>query len=304
MAKKPGGLGRDFYSLLSDNMSDANRSCGEMIRISQIEPRSDQPRKEFDPDELAALSESIAAYGVLQPIIVRMTPGVEGYYEIVAGERRWRAAKAAGLTEIPAIVYEGDDKKTSEVALVENVQRSDLNPVEEAIAYRELLTKYGQTQEELSKMIGKSRSAIANTLRLLELPDEVLERLKDGTLSAGHARALLGLEDKGAIPQLAEAIVSKGLSVREAENAVKKANNAKKCQNIEENELDPTMPAGLDGQRRYYMKDLERRSMAALGRRVRIHSTGKKRTIELDYSDDADLEALFKVLCGEDFFNA
>lgn len=303
MAKRSGGLGRDFYSLLSDNMPETNKSCGEMVRISQIEPRSDQPRKEFDPEELAALTDSIAAYGVLQPIIVRMTPGAEGFYEIVAGERRWRAAKAAGLTEIPAIIYESDDKKTSEVALVENVQRSDLNPVEEALAYQELLTKYGQTQEELSKIIGKSRSAIANTLRLLELPDAALELLKDGSISAGHARALLGLNDKDEITPLAETVALKNLSVREVESAVKRINSAKNG-GENEGEDDPTKPAGLDGQRRYYMKDLERRSMATLGRRVKIHCTGKKRTIELDYSDDADLEALFKVLCGEDFFNA
>ncbi len=188
MAKKPGGLGRDFYSILDDNIMGMKEGAATTLRISEVEPRADQPRKQFDREALQALADSIATYGVLQPIIVRPNPNFEGSFEIVAGERRWRAAKMAGLTEIPAVVLDGDDMKIAQVALIENVQREDLNVVEEALGYQTLMDKFDMTQEEVAKQVGKSRPAITNLLRLLDLPEEVLELLRSGELSAGHAR--------------------------------------------------------------------------------------------------------------------
>ncbi|MBQ8819113.1 MAG: ParB/RepB/Spo0J family partition protein, partial [Clostridia bacterium] len=196
MAKKTGGLGRDFYSIFDDNILESKKGAAENIRISDIEPRRDQPRKTFERESLEVLADSIAAYGVLQPIIVRSNPISEGTYEIIAGERRWRASKMAGLTEIPAVIFDGDELKAAQVALIENIQREDLNPVEEAMGYGALIDKFGLTQEQVAKQVGKSRPAIANMLRLLDLPTEVLEMLRDGAISAGHARALLGLDSQ------------------------------------------------------------------------------------------------------------
>ncbi len=300
MAKKPGGLGRDFYSILSDNASESTKSYGQLIRISNIEPRSNQPRKEFDEESLSALAASISEFGVLQPIIVRENPESPGFYEIIAGERRWRAARLAGLTEIPAIISESDDLKTAEVSLIENLQRQDLNPVEEAFAYSELMSSFGLTQEQVATRIGKSRSAIANTLRLLDLPDSILEMLAKGELSAGHARALLGLEHREDIEPLAERIKARQLSVRDVESAVKRINSVPRSQAAEQ---PGTMPATLESQKRYYMRDLERRSTALLGRRVRITNSGKKKAIEVAYNDDNDLEALMIRLCGSSVFD-
>ena len=224
MAKKPGGLGRDFYSILDDNIMGMKEGAATTLRISEVEPRADQPRKQFDREALQALADSIATYGVLQPIIVRPNPNFEGSFEIVAGERRWRAAKMAGLTEIPAVVLDGDDMKIAQVALIENVQREDLNVVEEALGYQTLMDKFDMTQEEVAKQVGKSRPAITNLLRLLDLPEEVLELLRSGELSAGHARALLGLRDPELIPLFANRAVAKGLSVRDVETMVRRQN--------------------------------------------------------------------------------
>ena len=226
MAKKQSALGKDFYSILDDNIMGMKEGTTTTLRISEIEPRSDQPRKQFDQAALEALADSIAAYGVLQPILVRPNPNFEGSYEIIAGERRWRGAKMAGLTEIPAVVLDGDDLKTAQIALIENVQREDLNVVEEAFGYQALLERFDMTQEEISKIAGKSRSAVANTLRLLDLPDEVLEMLKekDGFLTAGHARALLALKNEEMIVPLAKRIEAKRLSVRDTETLVKREN--------------------------------------------------------------------------------
>ena len=174
-AKKTGGLGRDFYSIFDDNILDAKKGAAELVRISDIEPRRDQPRKTFERESLETLAESIAAYGVLQPIIVRSNPIAEGTYEIIAGERRWRASKLAGLTEIPAVIFDGDELKAAQVALIENIQREDFNPVEEAMGYGALIDEFGLTQEQVAKQVGKSRSAVTNMLRLLELPDEEIQ---------------------------------------------------------------------------------------------------------------------------------
>ncbi len=295
MAKKPGGLGRDFYSILDDNIMGMKEGAATTLRISEIEPRADQPRKQFDREALQALADSIATYGVLQPIIVRPNPNFEGSFEIVAGERRWRAAKMAGLTEIPAVVLDGDDMKIAQVALIENVQREDLNVVEEALGYQTLMDKFDMTQEEVAKQVGKSRPAITNLLRLLDLPEEVLELLRSGELSAGHARALLGLRDPELIPLFANRAVAKGLSVRDVETMVRR-------QNAEPTETLPDIDGGT--QNKVYMKDLERRTREALGRKVKITQNDKKKSIELYYDDDEDMEALLTALCGKDFFKA
>ncbi len=295
MAKKQSALGKDFYSILDDNIMGMKDGTTTTLRISEIEPRSDQPRKQFDREALEALADSIAAYGVLQPILVRPNPNFEGAYEIIAGERRWRASKMAGLTEIPAVVLDGDDMKTAQIALIENVQREDLNAVEEAFGYQALMDRFDMTQEEVSRIAGKSRSAVANTLRLLDLPDEVLEMLreKDGFLTAGHARALLALKNEELIPLLARRIEAKKLSVRDVEAIVKRENT----------DPAPELP-DITGhvQSRTWMKDLERRTREALGRKVKITQNDKKRSIEIFYEDDADMEELLTALCGSELF--
>lgn len=291
MAKKMGGLGRGFYEIYDDNNFD--KGSNQTIRISDIEPRRDQPRKTFDREALETLADSIAAYGVLQPIIVRENEDIKGTYEIIAGERRWRASKMAGLTEIPAVVFDGDELKAAQVALIENIQREDLNPVEEAFGYGALIEKFGLTQEQVAKQVGKSRSAVANMLRLLDLPSEVLEMLKDGTISAGHARALLAIDDEDLIVEFANKIVAKAMSVREVEYAVKRLNERKEEVEIEK----------IDPQVKVHMKQLERRAMSALGRKVRISRSSKKKVVELTYDNDEDLEALLIALCGNNIFS-
>ncbi|MBR2431333.1 MAG: ParB/RepB/Spo0J family partition protein [Clostridia bacterium] len=292
MAKKTGGLGRDFYSIFDDNILEASKGVAENIRISDIEPRRDQPRKTFEREALEVLADSIAAYGVLQPIIVRANPISEGTYEIIAGERRWRASKMAGLTEIPAVIFDGDELKAAQVALIENVQREDLNPVEEAMGYGALIERFGLTQEQVAKQVGKSRPAIANMLRLLELPTEVLEMLRDGAISSGHARALLGLHGEELIIECAQKIIDKAMSVREVEAMVQRINNLRT--EPEEERVHPQIKA--------HMKELEHRAMSSLGRKVRISRSSHKKVVELSYSDDEDLEALLTSLCGNGIF--
>ncbi len=288
-------IGRDFLNLLDDNMISAGKgnNAAVTLRMADVEPRSDQPRKTFGHESLEQLADSIGQFGVLQPIIVRENTLLQGSYEIIAGERRWRAAKMAGLSEIPAIILDGDDLKTAQVAVIENVQREDLNPVEEAFAYKTLIDRFDLTQEEVARQVGKSRSTVTNLLRLLELPDEVLELLKNGSLSAGHARALLGLKNEEQMLPLAQKIVEKDLSVRDVERTIRLMNYEPEELSEEDEPLT---------QRKAYMKDLEHRAVSVLGRRVRILKTNKKKVIELAYSDDEDLEALLKTICGNDFF--
>lgn len=293
MAKKPGGLGRDFYAILDDNIMDMKEGAATTLRISEVEPRSDQPRKLFDKEALEALADSIASYGVLQPILVRPNANFDGMYEIIAGERRWRASKMAGLTEIPAIILDGDDLKAAQIAVIENVQREDLNSVEEAFAYQALIERFDLTQEQVAKQVGKARSTIANLLRLLDLPEEVLEHLKARDLTEGHARALLGLHDPEKILPLANRVIAKELSVRETEMLVKR-------ENIQPAEMLPDIQGHT--QNRTWMQDLERRTRETLGRKVKITQNDKKHSIELFYDDNADMEALLEMLCGKDFF--
>ncbi len=294
--KKPSGLGRGFYDIFNDNnLTDSKKAAAELIRISAIDPRHDQPRKTFEREALEALADSIAAYGVLQPIIVRENPTAEGTYEIIAGERRWRAAKMAGLSEIPAVVYDGDELRAAQVAMIENVQREDLNPVEEALGYGALIDRFGLTQDQVAKQVGKSRSTITNMLRLLDLPDEVLELLRSGELKEGHARALLGLDDESHMILLANRVIASGLSVREVEAAVRRMNAV-----AEEKEV--VIEDASTVQVKLHMKELEKRAMSTLGRKVRISRSSRKKVVELTYDDDADLEALLTSLCGETIF--
>ena len=297
MARKESGRGQNFYDIFDDNMLEAKKGSGENLRIADVEPRHDQPRKTFEREALEVLADSIATYGVLQPIIVRESLHAEGTYEIIAGERRWRAAKMAGLSEIPAVVFDGDDMKAAEVSLIENIQREDLNPVEEAAGYGALIEKFDLTQDQVAKKVGKSRSAVANMLRLLDLPDEALEMLRIGEITAGHARALLGLDDEEEIMPLANRIVAQNLSVRETENSVKRI-NALANRKDEEAEEDKTHP-----QIKLHMKELERRAMSALGRKVRISRSSRKKVVELTYDNDEDLEALLRSLCGQTIFD-
>ena len=292
-----GGLGRDFYSILDDNMIEEKKESVTTVKISEIEPRKDQPRKEFDEESIQLLADSITIHGVLQPIIVRENADYSGTYEIIAGERRWRAAKMAGLSEMPVVVVDGDDLKIAQIALVENVQRENLNPVEEAFAYQALVERFGLTQEQLSKEVGKSRSAIANMLRLIDLPDEVLSLLKDGKITSGHARAILGLDDDEQMVALAQKTYDKDLSVREVEKAVRKI-----LAEQDEEILKVTDDESV--QRRVYMRDLERKAMDKLGRRVKINQTAKKKTVELTFNSDADLEELLTLICGTGLFEA
>ena len=295
MAKTKSGLGRDFYSLLDDNVLAGDKtSAATMLRLSDIEPRKDQPRKNFEQQPLEQLADSIGQFGVLQPIVVRESPLLQGTYEILAGERRWRAAKMAGLNEIPAVVLDGDDLKAAQVAVIENVQREDLNPIEEALAYETLIDRFGLTQEQVAKQVGKSRSAVTNLLRLLDLPEEVLELVRTGGISAGHARALLGLKNPEQMLSLAQKIAEKELSVRDVEKTIRLLNYEPQEPDAEETREQT--------QRRVYMKDLEHRAVSALGRKVRILKTPKKKVVELSYDDDADLEFLLSTICGREIF--
>lgn len=295
MAKKNSGLGRGLEAIFLDNtLSDDKLHSEEQVsklKISLVDPKRDQPRKFFDKEALEDLAASIAENGLLQPILVREYG--EGRYQIIAGERRFRASKLAGLTEIPAIVLDRDDKKAAQIALIENIQREDLNPLEEAMAYKALAQEYDMTQEELSQKVGKSRSAIANTLRLLDLPDEILTLVASKELSAGHARTLLGVHDRDNMILLAQKAVEEDLSVRVLEELVKKFNKPQKPVEDEEEKL-PLVD---------YFRELEIRVQSQLGRKVKIDGKGRKKTITLSYEDNEDLDDILKLLCGEDFLN-
>ena len=286
------GLGRGLDSIFADNYIEvATADEGiQTLRISQIEPKSDQPRKHFDEESLLELSDSIKNHGLLQPIIVRES--AKDYYQIIAGERRWRASKLAGLTEIPAIIIQADALKAAEIAIIENIQRQDLNAYEEASAYNSLIEQYSLTQEEVAEKVGKSRPAIANALRLLDLPEEVLEMLKTGDISAGHARALLGLKNKDVIVETAEQILVKSLSVRDTENLVKKLNKDFERGEAAIEESDDEIKVD-------YIKDLEKKAMHLTGKRVKIKTKGKVSTVEIDFYGNDDLEDILVKICGK-----
>ena len=290
--KKNSGLGRGLDAIfLNNSLENTTQNTENKITelsISMIDPKSDQPRKTFDKDALEELARSIEENGLLQPILVREYGN--GRYQIIAGERRFRASKIAGLSEIPAIILDRDDRKVAEISLIENIQRQDLNPIEEAMAFKALANDYGLTQEELSERVGKSRSAIANSTRLLDLPAPVLEMVASGELSAGHGRTLLGVKNSDNLILLAKRTVELDLSVRQLEEEVKRINKPQKPEPEEEE-----VPL-VD-----YFKEMAVRVQSHLGRRVEINGKGRKKSITLYYEDNEDLDELLESICGKDF---
>lgn len=284
MASKERGLGKGLGALLGDAaLQDQQEGQGSLsLPISQVQPAMNQPRKRFEEEALQDLADSIRVHGIIQPLTVRRLSS--GYYQIIAGERRWRAAKLAGLKEIPAVVIEADDRKAAELAMIENLQREDLNPIEEAAGYKTLIEEYGLTQEETARQVGKSRPAVANALRLLDLPDPVKQLLEEGRLTAGHARAILAAPGKSLQRALAQQVVDGGLSVRQTEALAKR---------MGQNEKEK--PAKEDPYRIY--RDAAAKSLSTqLGRKVNIIQGAKKGKVELEYYDDNDLNALLELL--------
>ena len=294
MAKKLSGLGRGLESVFLENTIETNdeKAGGVLkLRVSQLEPKDNQPRKHFDTEALAQLADSIAAHGVLQPILVRELPGDR--YQIIAGERRWRASKMAGLSEVPVVLLDSTEQEAAQIALIENIQREDLNPIEEAMAFRALANEYGLTQEELSERVGKSRSAIANAVRLLDLPADVLEMVSNGDISAGHGRTLLGVKRRENMLLLANKTVEYDLSVRQLEEEVKKINKMKPAEEEQEKKL-PVVD---------YFREMELRIQSHLGRVVKIKGSGKKKSVTLFYEDNEDLDELLRTICGDKFLD-
>lgn len=280
---KRGGLGLGLGALLGEEAQKPEQEP-QTLPINRVEPRAGQPRTAFDDEALAELADSIRQYGLIQPITVRRLDG--GYYQIIAGERRWRASRLAGLTEVPVRVIEADDRTTAELALVENLQREDLNPIEEARGYKTLMDDYGLTQEEASAAVGKSRPAIANALRLLSLCEGVMVLVENGELSAGHARTLVPVKDADRQLDLANLIISKHLSVRQAETLVSRL-LAEKQQKNEEKTRDIVVD---------YVREVERELENALGRKVKLVDSRKKGRIELEFYGADDREALINNL--------
>ncbi|MGN1000244.1 MAG: ParB/RepB/Spo0J family partition protein [Faecousia sp.] len=276
------GLGKGLGALLGDFSEETpDKSPYQLLPIHRVEPNPDQPRQDFDEEELQALSESIAIHGVIQPLTVRELK--EGYYQIIAGERRWRAARQAGLTEIPAVIIEADDKKAMELALIENLQRQDLNPVEEAMGYQSLMEDFGLTQEETAARVGKSRPTVTNSLRLLNLCPEVLESLRKGDLTAGHARAILSLKSEKKQKEAAQKIIALGLSVRQAELI---------CKNMEKEPTPVKKPTlAVD-----YVAECEKTLSKHLGRGVKIVNGKRKGRFELEFYGQEDLQNLLDAL--------
>ena len=283
-AKEKKGLGTGLAALFADADIMQDDAPLKMVAIEKIVPREDQPRKTFDEESLSVLAESISRYGLIQPITVRALDN--GYYQIVAGERRWRASRMAGLSELPVRVVEADDIRTAQLALVENLQREDLNPIEEAEGYRKLIDEYSMTQEEAAKSVGKSRPAVANSLRLLTLSPKVLSLVSDGSLSAGHARALLPISDPELQALAADSVLKKGLSVRKTEQLA-----AAVSKTAQETDKEPSRDLKVD-----YAAEVSKELTGALGRRVTLKEGRSGGKIELQYYDDDDRESLISLL--------
>ena len=282
MAAKKGGLGKGLEALFADNAIEEGGSA-VTLKISEIEPNREQPRKEFDEASLAELADSISQHGVLQPLLVR--PLIDGGYQLVAGERRWRASRMAGLTEVPVVIRQMSDQEMMELALIENLQREDLSPVEEAEGYRTLMETYELTQDEVAKIVGKSRPAVANALRLLALPDEVVAMVREGTLSSGHARCLLSFP-KEEISARAKDAVERSLSVRELEKMAKAQNGVKR-------------QAGAARRRDTFFEEVEIALAQQLGRRVRVTGGERKGTLEIEFYNKEELRDLAERLAAE-----
>lgn len=283
MSLKKGGLGKGLDALFADNSSEDGKEVST-LRISDIEPNREQPRKDFDEEALLQLAESVREHGVLQPILVR--PISESRYQIVAGERRWRASRMAGLTEIPAVVREMTEDEMMQLAMIENLQREDLNAIEEAMGYKLLMERYEMTQEEVAKKVGRSRPAVANSLRLLNLPKKTAEFVRNGELSAGHARALLGAEDGELIDSLAEKIIKTGMSVRAAEKEINSRKN--KGEKIAEQSIRLS-------ENKRFCAEIEASLTEQLSRKVKVTDT----SLTIEFFSPDDLCDLAKKLCGE-----
>lgn len=276
------GLGRGLGALLGDFTDELEKkSAYQILPIYKVEPNPDQPRHDFDEEELQLLADSITVHGVIQPLTVRETGN--GYYQIIAGERRWRASRLAGLSEIPAVIIEADDRKAMELALIENLQRQDLNPVEESLGYQALISEYGLTQEEAAARVGKSRPTVANALRLLHLPDSVLDLLRQGSLTSGHARAILSLKSEKEQLEAAQKICALGLSVRQAELL---------CKNMSK-EPKPEKEATFAVD---YVAECEKSLSKHLGRGVKIVNGKRKGRFELEFYGQEDLQNLLDAL--------
>ena len=277
MAKKLGGLGMGLDSLFADNSVEEINPSVNKLRIMEIEPNHDQPRKDFDEKSLSELAESIEQHGVLQPLVVR--PLANGSYQLVAGERRWRAARIAGLTEVPVVIKELTDEEVIEIAMIENLQREDLNPLEEALGYRYMMDELNITQEQAAEKVGKSRPAVANALRLLKLPNEIQDMVKNNLISPGHARALLGFDSEDMIVQTAKMIIKEDLSVREVENLVKKSKKIPKV--------------AKQQKRDKFFSEVEIALVENLGRKVKIKEAKQDAgVLEIEFFDKDDLEGL------------
>ena len=276
------GLGKGLGALLGDFSEEPlEKSAYQLLPIYKVEPNPDQPRQDFDEEELQALADSITVHGIIQPLTVREMPN--GYYQIIAGEQRWRAARMANLSDVPAVIIEADDKKAMELALIENLQRQDLNPLEEALGYQTLMNEYGLTQEEAAGRVGKSRPAVANALRLLGLCPEVQERVRKGELSAGHARAILQLKSEKKQQEAAQKIVALGLSVRQAELLCKNMSKEPVPQKKEVFAVD-------------YVAECEKSLSKHLGRGVKIVNGKRKGRFELEFYGQEDLQNLLDAL--------
>ena len=278
------GLGKGLGALLGDfDEVSQEKTPYQLLPIYKVEPNPDQPRRDFDEEELQALSDSIAEHGIIQPLTVRELKS--GYYQIIAGERRWRAARLANLSEVPVVVIEADDKKAMELALIENLQRQDLNPVEEALGYKSLMEDYGMTQEDAAKRVGKSRPAVTNALRLLNLTDEVLTKVRSGELSAGHARAILTVKTEKKQLAAAQKIIALGLSVRQAELLCR--NMAKETPAVKEEPVTLKVD---------YVAECEKQLSKHLGRGVKIVNGKRKGRFELEFYGQEDLQVLLDAL--------
>ncbi len=278
------GLGKGLGALLGESaMQPSTQQSPLLLPLQKIEPNRLQPRKSFNEEELAALADSIRQHGVIQPLTVRLLD--TGYYQIIAGERRWRAARMAGLREVPVVIIEADDKKAMELALIENLQRADLTPIEEARGYQQLIGEYGLTQEQVADRVSKSRPAVANAMRLLSLPDELLSMVEAGKLTAGHARALLSIKDERQQLAVAQKVVNLQLSVRQTEAMCKKLLKAVKAPEPKPVEVD-------------YLAECEKTLTRCLGRGVKIVSGKRKGKIELEYYGQEDLQRLYEALSG------
>ncbi len=278
------GLGKGLGALLGESaMQPSTQQSPLLLPLQKIEPNRLQPRKSFNEEELAALADSIRQHGVIQPLTVRLLD--TGYYQIIAGERRWRAARMAGLREVPVVIIEADDKKAMELALIENLQRADLTPIEEARGYQQLIGEYGLTQEQVADRVSKSRPAVANAMRLLSLPDELLSMVESGKLTAGHARALLSIKDERQQLAVAQKVVNLQLSVRQTEAMCKKLLKAAKAPEPKPVEVD-------------YLAECEKTLTRCLGRGVKIVSGKRKGKIELEYYGQEDLQRLYEALSG------